>query len=95
MEGVESVLLYYKVSHCMKSGLCDLTAHALQIKYLPVCMPHAILAVLLKPQACFVQYIDLLGQQEKVHSWYLSICSEQQLVGRIRVARDGVNVTVS
>ena len=42
-----------------------------------------------------MQYVDLSGHQEALQQWYLDLCSRLGLVGRVRVARDGVNVTVS
>ena len=47
-------------------------------------------------EAVFVmQYVDLIGRQEVVQAWYQKLCESASLVGRVRVARDGVNVTVS
>ena len=36
-----------------------------------------------------------ISDAESVKRWFVSLCSELSLVGRIRIAPDGVNVTVS
>lgn len=41
-----------------------------------------------------LQYTDLKEQQEDLRRWYLTLCEKLSLVGRVRVAEDGVNVTV-
>ena len=43
---------------------------------------------------CMLQYTDLKEQQEDLRRWYLTLCEKLSLVGRVRVAEDGVNVTV-
>ena len=40
------------------------------------------------------RYVDLVSNQEDVSQWFLSLCEELELKGRIRVARDGINCTV-
>lgn len=42
----------------------------------------------------YYKYVDLIGEQEAVKDWYQETCGRLHLRGRIRVARDGVNVTV-
>lgn len=39
-------------------------------------------------------YVDLRACREAVHSWLSKLCEELQLKGRVRVAFDGINVTV-
>ena len=41
-----------------------------------------------------VQYVNLATMQEDVHAWFLELCSRLNLFGRVRVAKDGINVTV-
>ena len=36
-----------------------------------------------------------ISDTESLKRWFVSLCSELSLVGRIRIAPDGVNVTVS
>lgn len=40
-----------------------------------------------------LQYVDLEGRQEEIKLWLEQQCAKLQLVGRIRVAKDGINVT--
>lgn len=42
----------------------------------------------------YYSYVDLSEKQEAVSDWYSGLCSNLKLVGRVRVAKDGVNVTV-
>lgn len=42
----------------------------------------------------YYKYVDLASRQEDVRQWFLTLCEELQLKGRIRVARDGINCTV-
>ena len=41
-----------------------------------------------------LQYVDLTAHQDEAHTWFLELCSSLRLVGRVRIALDGVNVTV-
>lgn len=43
----------------------------------------------------YYKYTPLAGQEAEVKAWYEQLCNEQQQKGRIRVAADGINVTVS
>ncbi len=42
----------------------------------------------------YYKYVDLTERQGEVQAWFLSLCKELNLKGRIRVARDGINSTV-
>ena len=42
----------------------------------------------------YYKYVDLASRQEDLRQWFLTLCKELQLKGRIRVARDGINCTV-
>ena len=42
----------------------------------------------------YYKYVDLTARQEEVKQWFLTLCGELELKGRIRVARDGINCTV-
>ena len=42
----------------------------------------------------YYKYVDLTARQEEVQQWFLTLCGELKLKGRIRVARDGINCTV-
>ncbi|KAI3426290.1 hypothetical protein D9Q98_008663 [Chlorella vulgaris] len=42
----------------------------------------------------FYAYRDLSSTQQEVCQWYESLCSRQGLVGRVRVALDGLNATL-
>lgn len=42
----------------------------------------------------YYKYVDLRLQQHEVHAWIQHLCTELHLRGRVRVARDGINVTV-
>lgn len=39
-------------------------------------------------------YVDLRACREAVHAWFIKLCEDLQLKGRVRVAFDGINVTV-
>ena len=43
----------------------------------------------------YYKYVDLTLCQEEVKEWFLCLCEKLQLKGRIRVAKDGINCTVS
>ena len=43
----------------------------------------------------YYKYADLEEYQGEVHGWMVSLCQRLQLRGRVRVARDGLNCTVS
>ena len=43
----------------------------------------------------YYKYIDLASRQEAVRAFYVELCGGLEQKGRIRVAKDGVNVTVS
>ena len=49
-------------------------------------MDHAVLL--------YYKYVDLSAKQAEVAQWMLELCTSLELKGRIRVALDGVNVTV-
>jgi predicted sulfurtransferase len=42
----------------------------------------------------YYAYRDLRQCQAEVRDWYETLCQRQGLVGRVRVALDGLNVTV-
>lgn len=42
----------------------------------------------------YYRYVPLAGHQEAVRDFYLSLCQGLGQNGRIRVATDGINVTV-
>lgn len=42
----------------------------------------------------YYKYVDIHQQQREIHAWLQRLCEELQLRGRVRVARDGINVTV-
>ena len=42
----------------------------------------------------YYKYVDLASHQQDVKDWYLNVCREPELRGRVRVAKDGVNCTV-
>ena len=42
----------------------------------------------------YYKYIDLSEHQDGVQQFYLQLCGRLEQLGRIRVARDGINVTV-
>lgn len=42
----------------------------------------------------FYKYVDIGDQRRQVADWFREACRRLQLKGRIRVALDGVNVTV-
>lgn len=41
-----------------------------------------------------LQYVDLRDQQAEIQDWFQELCAALSLVGRVRVAEDGINVTV-
>lgn len=43
----------------------------------------------------YYKYVDLDKEQQGVAEFYEKLCLEHSLRGRVRVAKDGVNVTVS
>ncbi len=43
----------------------------------------------------YYTYVDLSDQQADVHQWMLCLCRDLDLRGRVRVAMDGINCTVS
>ena len=43
----------------------------------------------------YYKYVDLTSHQEVLKAWYLNLCKELDLKGRVRVAKDGINCTVS
>ena len=55
---------------------------------------HALSTVMLT-QLILAQYVDLEGRQDHFQKWFEDNCGRLGLVGRIRVAKDGINVTVS
>ncbi len=42
----------------------------------------------------YYKYVDLDTEQQCVAEFYEKVCCEHNLRGRVRVAKDGVNVTV-
>jgi predicted sulfurtransferase len=43
----------------------------------------------------YYHYVDLEDQQVCVHKWMQETCDNLQLRGRVRVAKDGINATVT
>ncbi len=43
----------------------------------------------------YYKYVDLTEEQGAVKEWMQNLCQNLGLRGRIRVARDGINTTVS
>jgi predicted sulfurtransferase len=42
----------------------------------------------------YYKYVNLSEQRQDIAAWMLSSCTELDLKGRVRVANDGINVTV-
>lgn len=42
----------------------------------------------------YYKYVNLLGKQHEIQEWFRQLCGQLEQRGRIRVAADGINVTV-
>jgi predicted sulfurtransferase len=42
----------------------------------------------------YYKYVDLRDRRDEVKRWFEELCARLRLVGRVRVALDGINVTV-